>query len=186
MTSSPSTSVSLSPGGGYDAFAMRIFLTKISDERHALEVLRADGEREGVELVSREFLFHDFLHYAVESALDTDDGFWGALARGKRFEELDDRTGAAMGGLATPIAGIEAIVGMLTGVVKCKEPTDRVITTVRGYLDSLGVSVPAWCTPAFLDDVRERMRQIFGRWKAVPYRGTMEIRWPCDAPCPAG
>jgi hypothetical protein len=160
---------------------MRILLIKISDERHGLEVVRADGSRERVELVSREFLFHDLLHYAVESALGTDEGYWGALARGKSMDDLNDRTGAAMDGLSGPIAGIEAIVGMMTGAVKSTEPTDRVITMLRGYLEALGQDTPAWCTPAFVDGVRERMRQVFGRWKAVPYRGTMEIGWPGDS-----
>src|SRR5262245_9416983 len=79
---------------GYHPQRMRILLTKISDERHALEVVRADGDRERVELVSREFLFHDLLHYAVEWALETQDGFWGALARGRTVKDLNDRTGA--------------------------------------------------------------------------------------------
>lgn len=38
---------------------MRILLTKISDQNHALGLVRADGSRETVELVTREALFHE-------------------------------------------------------------------------------------------------------------------------------
>lgn len=165
---------------GYHSTCMRILLTKISDERHALEVVRANGDRERVEHVSREFLFHDLLHYAVESELGTQGGFWGALAKGKSMSDLNDRTGTAMGDLSPPIAGIEAIVGMMTGVVKSAASTDEVIASLRGYLAAMTVAAPEWCTAAFVNGVRERMRQIFGRWKAVPYRGSMEIQWPHD------
>ena len=159
---------------------LRILLTKISDERHALEVVRAGGDRERVEFVSREFLFHDLLHYAVESELGTQGGFWGALASGRSLSDLNDPTGAAMQGLSGPIAGIEVIVGMMTGAVKSTAPTEEVIASLRGYLEALSEASPVWCTAAFVDGVRERMRQILGRWKAVPYRGTMEIEWPQD------
>jgi hypothetical protein len=157
---------------------MRILLTKISDERHALEIVRADATRERVELTSREFLFHDLLHYAVESALGTEGGFWGALAAGKTLADLNDRTGAAMAERAAAIAGVEVVVGMMTGVVKSNKPATEVLEPVRGYLEALGQEAPAWCNTEFVDDVRERMRRLLGRWNAVPYRATMELPWP--------
>jgi hypothetical protein len=157
---------------------MRVLFTKLSDERHAMEIVRADGTGERVELRSREFLFHDLLHYAVESALGTEGGFWGALAAGKTLADLNDRTGEAMGELAFGVAGVEPVIGMMTGVVKSNETAAEVLKPVRGYIEALGQEPPAWCSTEFIDDVRERMRRLLGRWNAVPYRATMEIPWP--------
>jgi hypothetical protein len=135
--------------------------------------------RERIELASREFLFHDLLHYAVESSLGTQEGFWGALASGRSMADLNDRTGAAMAGLSGPMAGIEVMVGMMTGAIKSAAAADPVIT-IGSYHEALGQEMPAWCTTGFVEEVRERMRQVLGRWKAVRYRGTMEIDWPGD------
>src|SRR5690349_17229580 len=132
---------------------MRILLTKLSDERHTLEVVRADGTRERVELVSRELLFHDLLHYAVESCLSTEAGFWGALACGKSMADLSDRTGARMQDLAGPIAGVEVIVGMMSGALKSTEPAAEVLASQRHLLKALGQETPAWSNTGFIDDV---------------------------------
>jgi hypothetical protein len=55
--------------------------------------IRGDRRREETELVTREFLFHDFLHYAIESAVGTVRermrrirGRWKATPYGKTME----------------------------------------------------------------------------------------------------
>jgi hypothetical protein len=165
---------------------MRILLTKISDQRHVLEVVRGDGSCERVELVSREFLFHDLLHYAVECAMVTEGGFWGALASGKTLAELDDRTGASMGQGLGVLAVVEQAVGMMTGALKSEASLEEVVARLHGYHRSLGQETPAWCRTELVAEVRERMRRIRGRWKAVPYRGTMELGWPGEPISPRG
>lgn len=46
---------------------MLVQWTKLSDERHRFTVLREDGSRESLELDSRSFLIHDFMHFAMET-----------------------------------------------------------------------------------------------------------------------
>ena len=58
---------------------MRILLHKISDDRHTLEIVRADGRRERVDCETRSYLQHDLLHYAVETEASLAAGFWGSL-----------------------------------------------------------------------------------------------------------
>ena len=157
---------------------MRILLTKLSNERHALEVVRDGGARERVELVTREFLFHDLLHHAVESAMGTQQGFWGALASGKTMADLNDRSGASMKEFMGATAYIEQAVGMMTGAIKSGAGAEEVVSTLGGYHEALGQEMPACCTEKFVTDVRERMRRMQGHWKATPYGKTMEIAWP--------
>ena len=157
---------------------MRILLTKLSNTHHALEVVRTDGSRERVELVTREFLFHDLLHYAVESSMGTQGGFWGALAGGKTFADLNDRSGAAMKGSSAGLAYVEMVVGMMTGAVKQGEASaPEVVASLRGYHAALGVELPAELNEDLVAQVRERMRRLQGHWKATPYGRTMEIAW---------
>lgn len=156
---------------------MRIVLTKLSDRQHALEIVRGDGSRERVEVVTREFLFHDLLHYAVESAMPTQGGFWGVLARGKTLADLNDRSGEPVREHAGTLGVVEGAVGMLSGAMKRDAADADVVAAVHGYHASLGREPPPFWTERFVADVRERMRRLQGQWKATPYGESMEIVW---------
>jgi hypothetical protein len=153
---------------------MRVLLHKSSDERHVLEIVPEDGRRERVECETRSYLQHDLLHYAAETEASLGGGFWGSLARGKTLAEMNDRM---------PIDGtsemmvIEKVVGALSGVIKGQTP-EQLVAGLRSYSESHGETAPPWLTVAFVIAVRERMRQLLGRWKATPFGGTMELAWP--------
>lgn len=154
---------------------MRILLTKISDKRHVLEVVRSDGSREKVEFVTREFLFHDLLHYAVESSLSAQRGFWGTIASGKTIVDLNDRTGESVRENAGTLYLVEGIVGVMSGVVQM--PLDQALAKLRWFSESQGQKLPEWCTESFVAEVSERMRRLLGQWKATAYCKSMEIAW---------
>jgi hypothetical protein len=154
---------------------MRILLTKISDQRHALEIVRADGSRETVELVTREALFHDLLHYAVESSLPTQRGFWGTLASGKTMVDLNDRTGESVKENTDTLYLVEGIVGVMSSVVEM--PVDRAFAKLRWFSESQTQELPEWCTKSFVAEVSERVRRLQGQWKATSYNESMEIAW---------
>lgn len=75
------------------------------------------------------------------------------------------------------MAVIEQAVGMMTGAIKSGAPARDVIAILRQYHEALGQEMPEWCTEEFVARVRERMRQIQGRWKATAYGKAMEIAW---------
>ena len=156
---------------------MRILLTKLSHQRHALEIVRTDGSRDAIELVTRETMFHDFLHYAVEASMPTQRGFWGLLAGGKTFADMNDRSGAALKKNAATLAVVEGTVGMMTGAMKSAVSDDQVVAGFRRYHEELAQEPPDWFTRRFVVDVRERMRRLQGHWKATPYGESMEIVW---------
>ena len=61
---------------------MHVLLTKLSDLKHRVEVIRNDGTRDKAELETRSFLVHDLVHYAVEAIAGMTWGFFGTLAAG--------------------------------------------------------------------------------------------------------
>src|SRR3954469_11423192 len=95
--------------------AMEILLTRLTDDQHRLEIVRADGSRDGVTLETRSYLLHDLLHLAVEAEAGLGTGFWGCLASGKTLADMNDRSGAAMKEYAAEMATAEQVVGVLTG-----------------------------------------------------------------------
>lgn len=142
---------------------MRIHLTKLTDERHRLAIVRADGSAESVELETRSFLLHDLVHYAVEAEAGMRAGFWGLLAAGASLASLADRT------LADPknaeLARAETLVGPMQSVWNGRLDKAR-------YIESSSVD------EAFVERVLERLRGLWGHWRATRFRGVMELSWP--------
>lgn len=163
---------------------MLIRLTKISDLKHRMTAIRADGSRETVELVSRSFLLHDFIHYAVETAARLTGGFWGLLASGKGMGELAlamrPAEGIDMRLLASEAATVEAVVGCFTGLAQDRATPEESIDAVRRILEPQGRQPPPWVTLEFAVAVQEKLRRLKGEWKALPYGGTMELQFPAD------
>ena len=155
---------------------MQIQLLKISDERHALRIVRSGGAFDEVECETRRNLVHDLLHYAVESEADLTTGFWGNLAAGLTLADMNDRTGAPLGAAAPEMAAIEQIVGALSGAVKGRSAAEMV-AGMRRFAEALGTTMPAWLTERFVEAVQERMRQLLGRWRATSYGATMTLDW---------
>ena len=153
--------------------------TKLTDDRHRFEYRRADGSGEAIEMETRSLLTHDLMHYAVESEAGLRGSFYGILAKIGGYEELSVAGGAALGG---EIAITERIVGALQGALAQDDLDDAAfIASVSEYLELFDERAPRWFTPSFVTAVRERMRQLTGRWKATPFGETMELAFELDA-----
>ena len=161
---------------------MRILLTRISNRNHRLELVRHDGSRDSAELVTREALFHDLLHFAVESSLPTDRGFWGTLAGGRTIADLNDRTGESVRENAEMLYQVEGIVGVMTGVAEMS--AEEALARLEWFSQSQNQSPPEWCNQRFVASVVENMRRLQGRWRATAFGETMEILWPDSAQKP--
>jgi hypothetical protein len=153
--------------------------TRVSPTHHRFEYRRADGTGEAVEMETRGLLFHDLLHYAVESEANLRGSFYGILGKIGGYEELSVAGGAALGG---EVAITERVVGALTGALNADDLDDAAfIAQATEFLEIYEERAPRWFTPAFVASVRERMRQLLGRWKATSFGETLELRFPPSA-----
>jgi hypothetical protein len=100
--------------------------------------------------------------------------------------DLNDRSAASMKGHSATMAYIERTAGMMTGLIKDGSSAAVAVAALRQFHEASGEALPEWCTEGFVAEVRERMRQLLGRWKATAYRGTMEIAWPALRPAAPG
>lgn len=154
---------------------MRIVFHKISDERHVLEIVRAEGSSERVECETRSYLAHDLLHYAVEREAKLETGFWGALAAGHTLAAMNDRS-LPMGEMSADLAAIEQIVGALHAGTKGR-PASELVAGLRRFAESLEQSLPSWVTESLVTRVVDHVRRLQGRWKATAYGEGMELDW---------
>jgi hypothetical protein len=161
---------------------MQIRLRKISDLRHRLEIIRDDGSRDAVDLASRSFLIHDFLHYAVETRAGLTASFWGMLASGRSFKDVHEsfamvHPAERLKLLQGEAATTEAIVGALTSVAHERADAEAAIAGLTRLFEAQERALPHWLTIEFVDGVREHMRRLRGEWRAVPFGGDMVIRF---------
>ena len=142
---------------------MRITFTKISAERHAVAITRADGTSERLEVDTREFLRHDLAHYAIESELPIRKGFWGCVAAGVSL------AGEAVAGSEAQLA--ESLAGPIQTLF-------RIDAGVDAYFELFARFAPTNGIQDLAARVHERVRQLRGLWKATPFGGQMELIWP--------
>lgn len=156
---------------------MNIRLTKLTNDRHRLELVRADGTRESATLATRSYLVHDLLHLAVESEAALATGFWGCLAAGRTLSDMNDRSGQAMGDASAELLVVEQIVGVLTAATKGAAPAE-VLAALARWTEAEGRALPAWLDEPFIGRAQHRWRALMGHWRATPFGQTMTVDWP--------
>lgn len=156
---------------------MRVRLTKLNDERHALEIERDDRRRERVELETRSCLNHDLTHFAVEEVAGIDQGFFGSLAAGRTFAELNGRAGELAEAYAGEQLDVERVVAVLQRMAKAPVNPAELHERMRSLLALQGEAPPAWFTVELVTRVQERLRRLVGEWRATPYGASMELTW---------
>lgn len=158
---------------------MRVLLTKLTDSRHALEVHRADGSFERRELETRSLLLHDLVHFALESAAGIEDGFWGRLAAGSRFDDLLGGPGEES---SRPVRmDVERVVAMLQTCAKSGADADAAHRRLETGAAAQDEELPAWVTREVVIDAFDRLRRVLGAWRSTPFHVPMELRWPQSA-----
>jgi len=153
--------------------SLTVRLRRLSPRTHELAYARADGSGERLELETRSFLFHDLLHFAVETEARLGRSFYGTLARAESYRTLAEATEGSGG----EIGQTEGVVGRLTGYWKGQRDAAAFVARAREQARELGGEMPAWFTEAFVRGVEERMRRLLGEWNALPFGETMTLEF---------
>jgi hypothetical protein len=159
---------------------MLIRFTRLTNDRHRLEIVRDNGTREAHELETRSTLLHDLGHYAVEIAAGLTESFYGRLAQGSTYADLTV-TPPALESMQT-----ERVVARIQNTYKSgnepkTEPELCAQEIVAGFR-ATGDIPPTWVTRDFIVRVRERLRRVQGQWRATPFHQTMELEFPSSQP----
>ena len=156
---------------------MLIRLTRLTNERHRLELVRDDGTREARELETRSALLHDLVHYAVETEAGLTASFFGQLAAGKTYESLTAEPSGDPEAMQT-----EAVVGRIQGFAKndawSEVEPDAFAESIAAGFRAVGHEPPVWLTGDLIVRVRERFRRVQGRWRATPFHRALELDFP--------
>ncbi|HEX6883187.1 MAG TPA: hypothetical protein VF530_07380 [Planctomycetota bacterium] len=165
---------------------MRVRLTRLSDQRHVLEIERADGTRERAELETRSTLHHDLTHFALEEAAGLAHGFFPALAAGSTLAELAGRVDERAPQYHGESLAVERAVAVLQRLARQDEDPAALHARLVELAAVQGETLPPWFTRELVTRVREGLRQLLGRWRKTPYGGVLELTWtgPAAGPVP--
>jgi hypothetical protein len=165
---------------------VRIIVTRVDAKRYATVVERDDGVRLSVPGYGfmRE-LPHDLAHYAVESTLRLDSGFWGSIASGAKLRGMqllggrqkphaDERAKTIEKTNASFLSEAEGLVACFdilagqnspkTGRWERAEAMDRI--RVRGL------------TPGQISEIGKAWAAVQRCWDAVPIGEAIALDWP--------
>ena len=155
-----------------------IKFTNVSPTRHRFEMIREDGSREQADLETKTFLFHDLLHFAVESEAFLTDSFYGKLLKGESYRSLSERKmEATVLTEGKEIMMTERVVGVMTGVLQSDASPEAAINGLRNLLSASGERFPTWFSEEFVVCVKERMSVLWGEWNGTPFRETMTLEF---------
>jgi len=156
--------------------ALTLRFTRLSDAMHRFEYRRPDGSGETLDLESAGVLFHDLLHFAVETEAGLNGSFYGLVARVGGYAELSVGGGAALGG---EVAITERVVGALAEAMHDADlDANAVVEQARADFELYGERAPRWLTGELAAKALGRMRELEGRWAETPVGETMELRFP--------
>jgi len=145
--------------------------TRLSDELHRFEYVRADGTGEALDLETAAYLARDLARYAVESTAGLRGSFYGLLDRIGGYAELS----LGAGGLGGEAQLTEIAVAVLAAASDGEFDAQASAETIAGYFADLDLRAPRWLTADFIAAVGERLQGLTAQWAATSPGKTMEL-----------
>lgn len=153
---------------------MKIEIVKRADQAGLLRCTRADGSvtwQKQSERHAIHFTYHDLTHYAVETTLGYQQGFFGLIAAGW---DVDDTTGKGARGPLPPEAGeVEGVVGLFDA-----ERGSGTLWTPEEFAQFAYFPLSKPLDMAAIQAVRKRRGELFSAWREVPVGSALELSWP--------
>jgi len=169
---------------------VRISITK-GDKEDRLDMERADGSTASTNFPHKGPIPHDFVHYAVESELGIERGFWGLVEAGHHPEEVQDiakEAGHASAKRAevpaehfVPAIQAERVVEAFEADYwsgRQGNPEGVTYMAEAGCEQSL-VPMPAMDEVA-VGRIRQRIAEFSARWAALGPGETISLEWPAQ------
>lgn len=160
---------------------LTISFKKVSPTHHNFRIETSVGGKETYELETKTYLFHDLVHFAVESEAHLTNSFYGLLNQGNHYNDLSDNDP-----METVMAGnkealmTERVVGLMSGVLKQDATREQALTGLTNLLSASGEAIPLWFTEEYIARVKEHMRKLEGEWKGTPFGSTMTLTFSLD------
>ncbi|MGK0219554.1 MAG: hypothetical protein ACI9HE_003057 [Planctomycetota bacterium] len=156
---------------------MLISFSKGRGKPDTLSCLRADGSRTWKQLHPG-LVYHDLLHYVVESELGLRESFFGLLAQGHSIMDYELPAAERSFEVTAQALITEQLVALLQLEIAGQGQDADPIKTLRASCHASGIELPLEITPKRVDALRAAGRELTGRWKALEPKQVLELPFP--------
>lgn len=150
---------------------LKIEIVKRADGAGLLRCTRADGSviwQKQSERHAVHFTHHDLTHFAVETTLGYEQGFFGLIASGW---DIEDTTGKGRSGPLPDEAGeVESVVGLFDS-----ERGSGTLWTPDEFAHFAPRRLTRKLDEAAILGIRSSRADLFRRWAGVEIRGKLEL-----------
>ncbi len=159
---------------------LTLHFTRVSPTHHRFEYRRKDDTGESVELETKSFLVHDFIHFCIEHEGKRKEGFYGLIEQGHAYAELTQSALSTRGTMVgtKESADIEILTGPFTSLIKGEGVT---VGDVRAGLQNIFSAhkeeVPSWMTEDMLTRAEDRYRRLMGAWGSLKFGETLTLEF---------
>lgn len=168
---------------------MQILVTK-GERADWIEARRGDGSVERENVPHKGPIAHDLVHFAVETGLGMDRGFWGMIAGGHSPQQIVEIAKAAGHASAKRAATPDPKFVQAIQVERIVESFEAESWSGGNDNNSLRAMAEAGCDQSLvacpdlanedLDRVRSRLGELAGQWSALAVGETLTLDWPLE------
>ncbi len=152
---------------------LKIEIVKRADGAGLLRCTRADGSvtwQKQSERHAAHFTHHDLTHFAIETTLGYEQGFFGLIASGW---DIEDTTGkGARGPLPDEAGEVESVVGLFDS-----ERGSGTLWTPDEFAQFAPRRLTRKLDEAAIRRVRSSRGELFRRWAGVEIGGKLELEY---------
>jgi hypothetical protein len=157
---------------------MRVQFTKRNDGAVVIQFSRPDGSTTWRRYDKHAvfFSYHDLTHFAVETTLGFESGFYGLIAGGWDIADTEGKGPRGKPPLESVL--VEHIVGLFAGErVGGNQPltATEFNKQLRKTAANTGITVEREFTESELTATRGQYRELHDRWASVPNGGKLEV-----------
>ena len=168
---------------------MQILVTK-GERADWIEARRADGSVEREHVPHKGPVAHDLVHFAVETELGMDRGFWGMIAAGHAPQQIVEMAKAAGHASAKRAITPDPDFVQAIQVERIVESFEAESWSGGSDNDSLRAMAEAGCaqslvacpelTDVAIARVRDRLGGLAGQWSTLAVGETLALQWPLE------
>ncbi|MEM7104452.1 MAG: hypothetical protein AAF502_15045 [Bacteroidota bacterium] len=161
---------------------MQIVFTKGKGVPDTMSFSRQDGSI-SLSPLNRGMIEHDIMHYAVETVLNFNEGFYGLLAKGYTLEDFAPPTSKAAElsrslKLTQQVFQSEYIVGLLQMEQVDNKTYDNFIDILAEICSGRKTKLPETLNNETLAAIREKANALLDQWRSIQPSEKLEVNFP--------
>lgn len=155
---------------------MKIVFKKQQNKAPTLHLTRVDGSETWMTF-KHSFIQHDLVHYAAETVLDWQEGFYGLIEKGANLTDFDADNRTKRPELPLAAIQMEFIVNLLETEIYQKTPLEDFNQQLLKNCEDANCLAPLPISDEKLKAIRATFSEINQQWRETAIGGELILEW---------